>query len=127
MSTPRQEIVACLFAHEMLRRLGIVSADIFIDLRLAGYFGIAVVTADKRWSWLLGALPVPSEEFLVEWNTAVAWWNGASHEELDVLGIEQSPQMAQAGEIIRSLLAKGIPLDPMADVRAQDARKKAAN
>lgn len=127
MTAPRPEICACLFAHEMLRRLGIVSADIYIDLRCPGYFGVAVRTAGKEWLWLLGALPTESRAFLEEWNAGAIWWNTAGYEALEALNIDASPQMAMATAVIQSLLVKGIPLDPLADVRAQDTRRKAAN
>lgn len=129
MTNPRPEICACLFAHEMLRRLGIVAADIFIDLRMAGYFGVTVKTDGKEWVWTLDRLPasVAPQAFIAEWEAAVFWWNNADVEELDALGMDISPQMAQAVEVIHSLVAKGIPLDPLADVRAQDVRRKAAN
>lgn len=127
MSRPRTEVCAALFAHEMMRRLGITSDDIFIDMRIADFFGIAVRGGGKEWSWTLGHLPIPAADFVAEWQAGVAWWNGASDEEIDALGFDSSPQMAMAAMVVASLVEKGIPLDPLADVRALDARMKAAN
>lgn len=127
MSRPRPEICDCLFAHEILRRLGILPAEIFLDLRCEGFYGISVKKGGKEWAVLLGRLPIHHAEFAKEWEAGTAYWNGASDEEIEALGFHQSAVVLRAGEIIRSLVAKGIELDPVGAARAMDERWKAAN
>jgi hypothetical protein len=117
MKKPRQEILACLFAHEMLRRLNISSDDIFVELRVQGSYGVTVRAEDKEWVWLLGRLPISAPLFLEEWKQGVKLWNGSSLDELDKLGYENSPQVAMSVKVIQSLQAKGIPIDPLEDMR----------
>lgn len=127
MTAPRPEVCAALFAHEMMRRLGIEADDIFLDTRIPGCFGVTVRVDGKEWVWTLGRLPVPEIAFLAEWDLGVAYWNGASDEQLDALGMERSPQMAMATAVVRSLIEKGIQLDPMRSTRLHEQRRKAAN
>lgn len=127
MTAPRLEIRACLFAHEMMRRLGILPAEIFLDLRIADFYGIVVEKDGKTWTWTLGRLPIDGPSFQREWEEGTRYWNNSSDDEIAALGFHESPQVALGALVIQSLIAKGISLDPMAVVRAQDVRRKAAN
>ncbi len=127
MTAPRPEICACLFAHEMMRRLGILPAEIFLDLRIADFYGIVVEKAGKTWTWTLGRLPIDAASFQREWEEGTRYWNSSSDDEIAALGFHRSPQVALGALVIQSLIEKGIPLDPVGAVAAVEQRWKAAN
>lgn len=117
MAKPRNEVLACLFAHEMLRRLDISPDDIFVELRVQGSYGVTVRVGGKEWVWLIGYLPIPAREFLEEWGEGVRFWNSASLDVIAELGYERSEQVAMSVTVVTSLQRKGIPINPLEDMR----------
>jgi hypothetical protein len=119
MVKPRAEILACLFAHEMLRRLGISADDICMVIHgptatPPNQMGVLVCQNGKKWYWLIGHLPrnTTAHSMMVEWQAAVAEWNSMELTS-DPLGFMSSPQLAMSASVIASLQVNGIEIAPM--------------
>jgi hypothetical protein len=86
---PRPQVLGCLFAHEVLRRLGYPADWIYVaqlnatDTTGAGGRCAVIILSPRgpdapegqRFVWIIGTSSIPDDQFAAEWSEAVDFWN----------------------------------------------------
>lgn len=131
---PRRPILEALFAHEVLRRLGIQADDIYLAVNSRGnsldtlVVAVVVRKDGREWAWLIADVEAPlglaleAEALAREWMEAVKFWNNGPRDIGDRWGYLTSRAVNAGMAVMVSLQAKGITIDPTSDIEALNGR-----
>lgn len=101
----------CLFAFEVLRRIGFSSKDIYAATGpIPGGYAACVVlrTAGREWIWTIAELDMPPSTFQRLYEEAGNVWNNLPPG--DPWGFNGSEIDALGGTTVASIIRKGIPI-----------------
>lgn len=108
---PHPVVRDCLFAFEVLRRIGFVSTDIYAATTFGPdgpVAGVVLRTAGKQWVWHIAELDMPPEKFKRLYEEAGEAWNNLPPG--DPWGFNGSHIDAMGGVVVASLFRKGIAI-----------------
>jgi hypothetical protein len=110
---PHSLVRDCIFAHEVLRRIGFPANEIYAGVaNIVGVGRAAVMvlrSAGRQWTWTIGRLEMPDLEFQRLYEEAGEAWNRLDPAG-DVWGFHGSDIDARGAVVIASIVSKGIPI-----------------
>lgn len=118
---PRANLLSAIFAHEVLRRIGIDSGDIYFAVNkpptTLDYVIVTVVVrhAGLKWTWYIGNEPTAGGEYMdvatqltKEWAEVVGFWNESAVDVLAAWGYSEHPITNMSIQATLSLHQRGL-------------------
>ena len=107
MSAPTHPIIReALAAHEVFRKLGFTSDEIFIRPTRQNELFVTVQRAGKEFNFSLGQHDLAMVDVIKQWADATVWWNTGDNAERQDL-FDRSEVRKNVVPIIVSLTSKG--------------------
>jgi hypothetical protein len=111
----------CIFAHEVLRRIGFPSDDIYAATgNVVGVGRAAMVVlrhAGLEWRWTIDRLSMSDDDFRRAYEEAGEAWNSLPEDD-DPWGFSGSEIDRMGAMAVRSIVEKGIPIPKRREGRA---------